>query len=39
MSKEGKTSLVNKGKWLFSEIKDHWNTPADGKYVCTWVVE
>ncbi len=33
MSKEGKTSLVSKGKWLFSEIKEHWNTPAEGKYV------
>lgn len=33
MSKEGKTSLVSKGKWLFSEIKEHWDTPAEGKYV------
>lgn len=33
MSKEGKTSLVDKGKWLFGEIKEHWNTPAEGKYV------
>lgn len=33
MSKEGKTSLVTKAKGLFTEIKEHWNTPAEGKYV------
>ena len=33
MSNESKSSLVDKGKWLFGEIKNHWNTPAEGKYV------
>ncbi len=33
MSNEGKTSLIDKGKWLFGEIKEHWNVPAEGKYV------
>lgn len=27
------TGLSGKAKWLFSEIKTHWNTPAEGKYV------
>ena len=31
MSKEG--NLGSKVKWLFQEIKTHWNTPAPGKYV------
>ncbi len=26
-------SLLGKAKSLFSEIKTHWNTPAEGKYV------
>lgn len=26
-------ALFGKVKWLFSEIKEHWNTPAEGKYV------
>ena len=26
-------ALLGKVKWLFSEIKEHWNTPAEGKYV------
>lgn len=26
-------ALLSKVKWLFTEIKDHWNTPAEGKYV------
>lgn len=30
---EKKTSLAGKIKWLFGEIKEHWNTPAEGKYV------
>ncbi len=25
--------LLGKVKWLFTEIKTHWNTPAEGKYV------
>ena len=25
--------LAGKAKWLFTEIKTHWNTPAEGKYV------
>ena len=25
--------ISGKVKWLFSEIKTHWNTPAEGKYV------
>ncbi len=25
--------LTDKAKWLFTEIKTHWNTPAEGKYV------
>ncbi len=33
MSGKGIGSLVDKGKWLFNEVKDHWNTPAEGKYV------
>ncbi len=33
MANEDKTSLITKGKALFSELKDHWNTPAEGKYV------
>ena len=33
MSKDEKTSLVDKGKWFFNEVKDHWSTPAEGKYV------
>ena len=24
---------TGKIKWLFNEIKTHWNTPAEGKYV------
>ncbi len=28
-----KTGLVSKVKWLFTEIKTHWKTPAEGKYV------
>ena len=27
------SKLVGKAKWLFTEIKTHWNTPAEGKYV------
>ena len=26
-------ALLEKAKWLFTEIKTHWNTPAEGKYV------
>lgn len=26
-------ALLGKVKWLFSEIKEHWDTPAEGKYV------
>lgn len=26
-------NLMGKVKWLFGEIKEHWNTPAEGKYV------
>ncbi len=33
MSDNSNKSLIDKGKWLFSEIKEHWNTPAEGKYV------
>ena len=33
MSNEGKASLADNAKGLFSEIKEHWNTPAEGKYV------
>ncbi len=33
MSDSSKTSVVGKVKWLFGEIKDHWNVPAEGKYV------
>ncbi len=25
--------LAGKAKWLFTEIKTHWSTPAEGKYV------
>ena len=28
-----KTGLIGKVKWLFGEIKEHWKTPAEGKYV------
>ncbi|MCR4593818.1 MAG: MFS transporter, partial [Clostridiales bacterium] len=28
-----KTGLLSKVKWLFGEVKEHWNTPAEGKYV------
>jgi len=27
------SNLMGKIKWLFGEIKEHWNTPAEGKYV------
>ena len=27
------SNLMGKVKWLFGEIKEHWNTPAEGKYV------
>ena len=27
------SDFFGKVKWLFSEIKTHWNTPAEGKYV------
>ncbi len=27
------SKLTGKVKWLFGEIKEHWNTPAEGKYV------
>ena len=27
------SAFFGKVKWLFSEIKTHWNTPAEGKYV------
>jgi hypothetical protein len=27
------SKLGGKVKWLFGEIKEHWNTPAEGKYV------
>ena len=27
------SGFFGKVKWLFSEIKTHWNTPAEGKYV------
>lgn len=27
------SGLFGKVKWLFNEIKTHWNTPAEGKYV------
>ncbi|MBO4338909.1 MAG: MFS transporter [Clostridia bacterium] len=27
------SNLKGKVKWLFGEIKEHWNTPAEGKYV------
>ena len=30
---EEKTNLIGKVKWLGHEIKEHWNTPAEGKYV------
>ena len=33
MSDNAKTGLVDKAKSLFTEIKTHWNTPAEGKYV------
>lgn len=33
MEEKQKTSLTGKVKWLFTEIKTHWNTPAEGKYV------
>lgn len=33
MEEKQKTSLLSKTKWLFNEIKTHWNTPAEGKYV------
>ncbi len=26
-------NLLGKVKWLFGEIKEHWDTPAEGKYV------
>ena len=27
------SGLLSKVQWLFNEIKTHWNTPAEGKYV------
>ena len=30
---EEKTNLIGKVKWLGHEIKEHWKTPAEGKYV------
>lgn len=27
------SGFFDKVKWLFNEIKTHWNTPAEGKYV------
>ena len=33
MEVKEKTSLLDKPKWLFNEIKTHWSTPAEGKYV------
>ena len=27
------SKLLGKAKWLFTEVKTHWNTPAEGKYV------
>ena len=27
------SKLLGKAQWLFTEIKTHWNTPAEGKYV------
>ena len=27
------SQILGKAKWLFTEIKTHWNTPAEGKYV------
>lgn len=33
MEEKQKKSLLDKPKWLFNEIKTHWNTPAEGKYV------
>ena len=33
MSDNTKTGLVDKAKSLFTEIKTHWDTPAEGKYV------
>ncbi len=33
MAVENKTAFVDKAKWLVTEIKDHWDTPAKGKYV------
>lgn len=27
------SKLVGKAKWLFTELKTHWDTPAEGKYV------
>lgn len=33
MEEKQKTSLATKTKGLFTEIKTHWNTPGEGKYV------
>lgn len=33
MENEQNKSLTQKTKWLFNEIKTHWKTPAEGKYV------
>ena len=33
MSDNNKSSVVDKVKSLFTEIKTHWDTPAEGKYV------
>ena len=33
MASNGISSLVDKGKAFVSEVKEHWNTPAEGKYV------
>ncbi|MBQ8783546.1 MAG: MFS transporter [Clostridia bacterium] len=33
MSDNNKSSIIDKAKSLFTEIKTHWDTPAEGKYV------
>ena len=33
MAKGSINSAVDKLKWFAGEIKDHWSTPAEGKYV------
>ena len=33
MAKGSINSAVDKVKWFAGEIKDHWRTPAEGKYV------